>query len=209
MSQYAGIDILEIEGNGTSPREDSFSRGIRLVGPPTGKTLVDDQHGVSGALREFEWMGQGAADVAAFKAWLDARKGRAKPFWLDSCQEDLTVPVGVTQLSGTDVLNIVAVGYADNLFPGTGARRHVCITNRKTFVKIRRKVTSASNNLNGTEDLKLDSALSSTVAGPANWMVGFMRLCRMEDDVVSIEFTGRGYASAKFRAREIPKEAPL
>ena len=207
MNQYLGIDILEIEGDGGEPREDSFGRSFKLIGPITGKSISDDPVGVSAAIREYLWTGINATHVQALKDFVDARKGRARAFWMHTFEEDMKITAAA--LSGQSSIEVEAIGYAANLFPGSGARRHVAIINRVTGLTLLKKVIAAENLLNGNESLSFDSPLSQAISGSAQWRVSFLRLCRLEDDSISITFAGRGYASAKIRAREIPLEAPV
>jgi hypothetical protein len=207
VNQYLGIDLLEIPGDGQVPRDDAFGRAFTLVGPGTGKRIPDDPVGVSSAVREYQWVGIGAADVQALKDFVDARKGRAHAFWLHTFEEDLRI--ASLALSGQSFIEIEAIGYAANLFPASAGRRHIAIINRVTGVTLIRKITAAENLLNGLESLTLDSPLTQTISGSAQWRTSFLRLCRLEDDAVVFAFDGRAYTTAQIRAREVPLEAPL
>jgi hypothetical protein len=203
---YQGFDVLEIEGDGRLARADAHERGMVAVGSPSGRRDVDDTAGVSELVREFQWTGLQLADVTALKAFMDARRGRAVPVWVASLEHDLEL--AVDHASAQAFLDVVTCGYAALLFPYSGARRHLSIRTLPGGAPIYRKVTAASNNLNGSESLSLDATLGADFAR-ATTMVSFLRLCRLEEDSLSISWISRGYQSATLRFRELPHEASL
>jgi hypothetical protein len=203
---YLGYEVLEAEADGRLAREDSYEREIFIVGGGHGRTLLDDPQTAPELVRTYHWTCQSLADIAELKAFLDARLGRLVPFWLPSLEHDLTL--AVDRDAAHTFLDVVTIGYAANLFPDTGARRHLSIRKVSDGTAIYRKVTSASNNLNGSESLHLDTSLGQAVT-VAQWQVGFLRLCRLEDDVNAINYEARSYATCRLRVRELPHEAPL
>lgn len=202
---YQGFDVLEAQADGRLARIDAHEREMALMGPATGRIAIDDVQGVSELVREYAWTCLGPADVATLKAFIDARRGRAVPFWLPSMERDLELNGDFT--AGHGFIDIETVGYTAQLFPWSGARRHLYLS-APGVTPIARKVTSAVNNLNGTESLYLDSPLGASFP-KATTVVSFLRLCRKEDDGVSISWTSRGYQTATLSFRELPLEAPL
>lgn len=206
MTQYLGYDVLEAVADGRVSRVDSYERGMVSVGSPFGRLDVDDTEGVSEVVRAYAWTCIGLSEVAVLKAFVDARRGRQIPFWLPSLEHDLQL--NGDHNSGHTFLDVVAVGYTEELWPYSGARRHLCIRNMLSGAVVYRKVTSSVNNLNGTESLYLDSPLGVDVP-VAGWQVSFLRLCRMDEDGIDLSFDARDYAAATLRFRELPHEAPL
>jgi len=206
MTQYQGLDVLEIDADGSFARLDDHARGIEGIGADTGRREVDDVAGETGLVREYAWTGLGLADVAELKAFMDARRGRAIPFWLPSTLEDLTL--NGDHLAAHLFIDIPTIGYASNLFPYTGARRHLFFRPIAGGASVYRKVINAMNNLIGTESLFLEAALGVDMP-KSGWIVGFLRCCRLEDDELSINWRSRGYQTARIRVRELPLEAPL
>jgi hypothetical protein len=204
VNQYLGIDVLERDPDGRIPRSDSFFREIARVGPVFGRIAVDDHQGVSAAIREFQWVMTNDQDVADFKAFVDLRAGRAIPFWLPSVEADLTLAANAS--SSDTTIKIVSVGYSLDFIPDTDARAHLCFRSGATLSYM--KVLSAVNNLDGTETLTLNGAIGYNMT-PSTWMVSFMRYCRLEDDVLAIQFEGRDYATVRVRTRELPHEVAL
>lgn len=206
MATHQGLDVLEIDGDGRFERADAHDRAIVVLDAGHGRKDADDIEGVSGVHRDYLWTGLGLSDVAALKAFIDARKGRAVPFWLATLEHDVTL--NGDHNAAHAFIDIVSIGYTENLFPYSGARRHLFFRSLATGAAFYRKVTSSVNNLNGTESLYLDSALGVSVP-VADYMVGFLRLCRLEEDEVTISWSARSHQAARIRLHELPLEAPL
>lgn len=210
MNQYAGYDVLELPTEGSSGQEDQPERRFYLTDAGTGKRVADDPEAASSGILSYTWVCTSLSEIAELKAFLDARRGRAIPFWLPSFRHQLTL--NGDHNPGHTFIDVKAYGYAVHMWPDTGARRHLFFRSR-TAVVFYRKATSAVNNQNGTESIYLNAPLGQDVT-VADWMVGFLRLCRLEDDLTRIEHQKGGagterYARADLRLREIPKEAPL
>lgn len=203
---YQGFEVLEAQADGRLARVDAHERAMALIGAPTGRVEMDDVEGVSELIRDYTWTCLGPADVSALKAFVDARRGRAIPVWLPTMERDLELNGDFT--AGHGFIDVETIGYTAHLFPWSGARRHLCLRAGPGGTPIYRKVTSAVNNLNGTESLYLDSALGASFPKDVT-VVSFLRLCRMDDDAISISWVSRGYQTATLRFRELPLEAPL
>jgi len=206
METHLGLDVLEIDADGRFVRLDDHDRAAVVLSSGHGRKDTDDVSGETGLVREYAWTGLGLADVAALKAFVDARKGRAVPFWLPSLEHDLTL--NGDHNSAHLFIDIVTIGYTENVYPYSGARRHLFFRPLLGGTAFYRKVTSAVNNLNGTETLYVDAALGVSVP-VASWMVGFLRFCRLEEDEVEITWQARSYQTARIRIRELPFESPL
>jgi len=210
MVQYLGFDVLELPTDGGSGQEDQPERRFYLIDPGTGKRVADDPEAVSSGVLSYAWICTTLAELADLRAFLDARRGRAVPFWLPTFKHHFTLN---TDHAGANTSLVVKFfGYASNMWPGTGARRHILFRSKAGTV-FYRKALSAVNNGDGTESVVLDAALGQTVT-VADWIVGFLRLSRLEEDLTRIEHARGGasvdrYARATLRVRELPKEAPL
>jgi hypothetical protein len=199
---HEGIIIASVAPDGapTVPLAQGFR--FSVLNPLTGMVSVSVQDSSPADRREVEWLGLDFAEVASFRAFLAARQGRLKPFWMPTYQDDLVLNTGTS--SGEGTLEIKYCGYSVNLFPGGGARRHLWLMNPATGLGQAVKVLLASDMLNGTEALSLVDPLAQTVN--TKWRVMFLRLLRLDDDQVNLEWIGRGIARARFTVRELPLE---
>ena len=208
---YQGYDVLELPTDGSTGQEDQPERRFYLTDAATGKRVVDDPEAVSSGVLTYSWVCTTLAEIADLKTFLDARRGRAIPFWLPTFKHHLTL--NGDHNSAHAFIDVKTFGYAANMWPSTGARRHLLFRSR-AGVLFYRKATSAVNNQNGTESVYLDATLGQSVT-VADWMVGFLRLCRLDEDLTKLEHLRGGagggdrYMRALLRIRELPKEAPL
>jgi hypothetical protein len=204
MITYHGFDLLEDEPNGRDPRDNSLELDIRSLDPQTGLRFSESSWPASPTVFPFSWFCQSRAEVAAFLAFVDARVGRLVPVWIPSREMALTPSVDP---GFVDTLRINDIGYTDFAFPAGGARRHIWIWSPKLFsAKRYRKIVFAEKNMDGTETITLDSPLY--VNATTDWLYGFLRLCRLEEDVPVIEWHSPRVAEVTLMLRELPQEAP-
>jgi hypothetical protein len=202
---HEGITIASVVPDGAPvvPLAQGFR--FSVLNPLTGLVSISVQDSVPADRREVEWLGLDFGEVDSFRTFLKARQGRLKPFWMPTYQDDLLLSTGTS--SGEGTLLIKYCGYSVNLFPGSGARRHLWLMNPATGATMAVKVEVASDMVDGTEALSLVSVVPQTVT--TKWRVMFLRLLRLDDDQVNIEWIGRGIARARFTVRELPLEMPL
>lgn len=124
------------------------------------------------------------AQVDAFRTFLAAVRGRWKPVWLPSYQEDFVLVEPIA----TDDLEIVIQhkGYAEYVWPTGAGRRYLAfiLPDGQFYV---RYVEAAVDNGDGTETLTLDSELGGAFAIPqSRGMVSYLWYCRLDADNVLI-----------------------
>jgi hypothetical protein len=137
---------------------------------------------VASVNRTHRWLLVGRAAIAAFRAWLAARAGKLKPFWLPSFQSDLAVvaPVGDTDA----FLTLENRGYAEGPVAAVG-RRDLMITT-VSGARFYRRVTAASEIDAAREMVALDNGLGTTLQPNDFRQISFMRLVRLDTDKVEI-----------------------
>lgn len=200
MTAYLGLDVLEVSPNMNEIPERSFRRSLAVLDPGLGARGIAARDAAPKVARTFPWTCKDRAEIADLKAFLDARKGQAIPFWLPSRRRDLLLsqPVGATD---TGIL-IQAMGYTRLLFPAK-ARRHLAFLVGSTWVL--RAVAAASEGAT-TETLTLSS--TPGVALPLGTLISQLLLCRLAADEVEIVYITDSVAEARIPYVEIPQEAP-
>lgn len=201
---YLGFDVLEVEPNWRDGREDGYKREWFRLDPGVGKVQVDDQAGLAITEQDFSWFMGDRAAIAAFKAFLAARKGAAVPFWFPTWRKDLQLYADA--LSGATTVNIVSIGFTKYVFPNP-ARRFVAII-LQDGTKLYRRITDSTDPGNGLyETITIDSAPG--VALPAaTTMLCYLPLCRLAEDKVSVTWQSATAAEADLSFVEIPEEVP-
>lgn len=203
MATYLSTDVLDqTTPNMRDAIRQAFSRAGDLVGGETGRKVFDDFIGHAVPVRSFSWLAAGRTEVAALQAFLDARKGRVVPFWTPTyCAE---VPLYENKLAAASSLRVPFFGYTRFLFPQTWRRYLAIVPPGGAFLI--RKVSSATDNGDGTETLTLTTPLGVDV--PKEWLVSFLTFCRLDSDRTKIKWHAAFTAEAEIDFREIPGEAP-
>jgi hypothetical protein len=207
MSTYQGYDVLELNYNRLGAFQETQHRKCVLRDSKTGKRDSDEQSPTPAPVRPFTWTALGGSEIAAMLAFLDARKGRAVPFWLPSYQWDLSLAQDVIQ--NQTIVTIHWVRYVQQMWGTTGARRHIAVWTlgfpEMDFYRISDAVDPGDYL---TETLTLDPPAIRDYP-VAQRILSFNKLCRLDEDEVEVSYPRVGVAEATIRVRELPLEAPL
>jgi hypothetical protein len=207
MSTYRGFDVLEIDYNRLGSIEERLHRDFVLLDPRTGKRYADEVAPSPAAVRPFTWSAFGREEMAEMRDFLEARKGRAVPFWLPSYQWDLSLAEDL--LTDAAVASVEWIRYTQQYFGTTGARRHLALwTHGVPGSMAYYRVSDADDPATGeTESLDLDPVAVRDYDA-ATTVISFLKLCRLDPDLVSISYPDTTHAEATILVREIPLEAP-
>jgi len=205
---YLGFDVLELNYNRVGPVEERVQRRFVLLDPKTGTRRSDEQSESPAAVRPFTWTAIGRSEITAMRTFLDTRVGRAVPFWFPSLQWDLSLVEDILKDEATATIRWVR--YAQQMYGTTGARRHVALwTLGKGSVMDCYRIAGADDPGDyETESLTLDPVALRAYSKETT-VVSFLKLCRLEDDVIEISYPSGRVADALIRVRELPLEAPL
>lgn len=200
MPTYLGIDVYDTPQESRG-RTDEITRRFPILGDSN--RYADSYEAAPRLVRRKRIHLVGEAEVAAFRVFLDARKGQAVPFWMPGYTHDLVLAVDAASfLAYIDVYN---VGYTTRMFPPGGGRRHLMIRNVVNNQVVYRRIISSVDN-GATERITFDQNVG--INGSSLLIVTFLRYCRLADDSARIVWVSRGYAYCDLRVTEIPNEAP-
>lgn len=204
---YLGYDVLELNYNRRGPIEETLDHDFILLDARTGKRYADDHAESPAASRPFIWTADDRAESATMRAFLAARKGRAIPFWFPSYQWDLALVEDCLTAAAT--LTIEWVRYTQQMFGTTGARRHVALwTHGVPGSMDYYRIDDADDpGTEVTETLTLDPAAVRDYDAETT-VISFLKLCRLESDLVTIRYPDGVHAEAEIVVRELPNEAP-
>lgn len=203
---YLGFDILALDYNRTGPFEETSRRKFVLAGG-IGKRWADEQSAAPAPGRPFTWTAFGRQEIWELLAFVDARKGRAVPFWMPSLQPDLSLSADFSP--GASLATIRWIRYAQQMFGTTGARRHLALWTLGNPIFDCCRVVAASDPGDGiTEGLTLDPPAARDYLVPVT-VISFLKLCRLDADQVQVSYPTPGVAEAVIQVRELPMEAPL
>lgn len=146
--------------------------------------------------RVYELWLDSRAVVSDLIDWFHARRGRLKPFWMPTFQQDFDIVSGL----GTASLTVKSSGYTTYMTDSSRRQLAFCEPNGTIT---HREVTSVVNNGNGTETLTLDG---TAPAGTSK--VSFLLYGRLESDTLRIEWDNSVTAQCTISFIELPNEVP-
>ena len=203
---YLGYDTLEINYNRLGAFQERHRRKFVLLDSKTGSRTADEQAPAPAPIRPFTWTALGDVEIAAMRAFLHARMGRAVPFWLPSFQWDLSLAQDVVQNQA--IVTIHWVRYVQQMWGTTGARRHIAVWTlgfpEMDFYRVSDAVDPGDYL---TETLTLDPPAIRNYP-VAQRILSFLKLCRLDQDLVEVSYPRVGAAEATIRVRELPTAAP-
>jgi hypothetical protein len=204
---YLGHDVLELNYNRVGAFEERLHRKFVLLSSKTGKRVADEQSQVAAPSRPFTWTAIGRDEITAMRTFIDARQGRAVPFWLPSFQWDLALAEDVSPNQSS--VTIWWVRYRQQMWGSTAARRHLALWSLGDGTMDYCQIISAADPANNlTETLTLDP-VAVRAYSRAKTVLSFLKFCRLEDDRIEISYPSPQVAEATIQVRELPLEAPL
>lgn len=199
MTTYQGYEVLQgvLTPDAGQAAKHTTASSLSIVASTVGTRRVHDRRGFPVLTRSLTLIASGVEQVQALRAFIKARKGRVVPFWLPG--DTHAMVLALPALQGALALTVKSTGYAA-MFAASNARRHLVLGNQ--FIK----ATSVVSNGNGTDTVYLASQLQAPMEAGAG--VGFLTLCRLAGDEVSLAFDHPTVATAAFEVVELPKETP-
>jgi len=180
-------------------RETRWARKLFRLDPGPGAIHQRDRAGVAiPSHNGFPWHLDGRADISAFRAWLQARRGQLGAFWVPTWRRDLVL-ASVLGAAGT-TLEIQSCGYTDHVFSSL-ARRHLALRVGSTLYL--RRVLSAAD-AGATEDLELDLPLG--VEAGLDTLVSYLTLARLASDAVELAWHTSEFVTAVADLVEVPDD---
>jgi hypothetical protein len=207
MSTYLGYDVLELNYNRIGSFQDMSHRKFVLLDSKTGRRTTDEQSPAPEGNRPFTWTAFGDVEIAAMRTFLEARKGRAVPFWFPSFQWDLSLAQDV--IATQAIITIDWIRYTQQMWGTTGARRHIAVWTLRNPAMDYYQITNANDPGDGlTETLTLSPAAIRDYPA-ATRVISFLKFARLDQDLVEISYPAVGIAQATIRVRDLPLEAAL
>jgi hypothetical protein len=210
MADYLGFPVLDVtvedRGDGTAER---YEQKRFELNTQTGTRTIDAP-GLPAGVREFLWTCFSRVEVEVLRVFIDGRRGRAVPFWLQLPE----VAMRLLSSTGSPTLQIDYINFA-LAFAAAGGRAHLAIeSDAPPFgVYSYRKVVSVTAGFpaDAIEIVGLDSGPPGGGVwgeGARSNRIHVLRLCRLDTDEARIEWEGGAFARCRLPIHELPNETP-
>lgn len=204
LTQFKGFDVLEVAPNWVDGLNRTYKRSIVVMDSLTGTITVDDKGGTPIVSHDMPWWVDTHTGATILRAFLVARLGMFKPFWVPTFDQDLVL--STDGISGNSVLTIQAINYTRFFFPDL-SRRYLALLDRTGGANRYVTVTGSTDNGDGTESLTLSAALTADVPVDTT-MISFLTFSRLQNDKNSIVWSSTEFAEATISIQEVPREIP-
>jgi hypothetical protein len=203
---YQGLPVLDWEPDAISPSSGLEFRSAKTRWDNTAGRVADDNPYEPGprTRRTFRFVLDGRSEIADMVTFLLTQvQGRRLPFWVPNWMPDMLL--ATARVAADDDLYIAPIGYVRS-FAGQGrGHAHLAITPRAAGGGIRyREITHATEELDGTERLRLDAALGEDLA--VTDPVSFLLLCRADADLVPLVWHTPELATLELPLIDLPWE---
>ena len=202
MTTYNSFELLDQVSPAFEGVDKTVNRSLLVLDSTTGKRVIFDRSGLASEVKSFKWCFYTRADFKVLETFLNARKGRLVPFWVPTYTNDLALSANIG--AADQALTIYKSYYTALLFAKPNKKHLAFITRSGTIYT--RAITSAVENVNGTETLTFSGSLGVTITPKE--MISYLQLCRLADDEVRIQWLNKNAGECTFNCIEIPQDIP-
>lgn len=181
-ADYRGYPVYIARSAWGENRAAQIGRNIHVFDNVVGKPGYTDKSGIHRARYPHQWVLANRQELADFRAWIAARRGRYAPFWTPSNLDDFKVTSNISSGATT----IVVANRKHALVAGEIGRRDIMIE-LHNGTRYYRRITDIAPS-GATETLTINAALGANVATSDIARVSYMRLMRLASDTVEIAY---------------------
>lgn len=200
-------EICIMQGNRVDDTGIMFKRDFTDLDFNTGISTLLNKQWYSNVTRDFVMFLDGSDDIIDFIKWVDRRKGRCIPFWVNSGQNEIQLVNDAA--TGDTVIRVVdsnleklyeksATGYANQIH---SLKSNVIFFNKNGTSTYTRILTVGNRYPDGSVDLNVEALTGELKTD--NVIIGsFLQHCRLDSDTVEIAFYDKDLASASLKFTE-------
>lgn len=195
---YRGAEVHLRRPNWIQNMGTGYSRKLQKLDYQTGPVFVDDLSGMPTTMRTHQYLLRDRAEIASFRGWLYARRGRWSGFWQPQWLADLaqTGPISAAAVTLRVKRLDIATRYGAN-----DGRRDIAIRRRSTGQWVFRRVDSVT--IDGADELLTLNASLGFAAATGDLFITWMAMSRLDADAVEIAWHSAGVAVTAFDMRSV------
>ncbi|MFA5409953.1 MAG: hypothetical protein WC343_14360, partial [Bacilli bacterium] len=179
--QYRSHDVLTDGNYVIGNMSERIMRPIAQIDNGQGPITVIATQDYTNFARSLGTSTTTKAALWAWRQWLHARRGRWKPFWLPTRNQDFVLAATITALTTDIEITGGAMFARHNVFP---CDFMMTLTNGNTYY---RRILTATTAPGGNTTMSIDSALGVEVAASAISQWCLMDLVRLNSDEITLE----------------------
>lgn len=195
LPTYATLDVMTDTMMIVGDYREKVIREVDTLDNGVSRPYQDPLQNFSVQGSTLSWAPKTREELWRIRAWLYARKGRQKSFWLPSKLKDLTPVFDIP--NGANGFAIENIGYS--LYYGV---KYICIK-LKTGEMYFNKILSGSLRTDGAEDVSLQTPVPVAMPRSNIEYICFMYQMRLDADVVEISHSVSG-ATISVPVVEVP-----
>lgn len=159
-------------------------RAVTPIGSPAGVFTVIGKSTFPRSTHTLELIFDSAELTATFMMWYTVQVGALIPFWVPSYQLDMELLGTIAAIDTT--FAIKHRGYTEHLYVHTERRAIAFLRANGTFLK--RDITGAVDNNDGTETITINAALGEDFVPSRATGICFLWYGRLNDDVARLQW---------------------
>lgn len=179
---YRGYSVLLDRRDWSVEVEAAYQRFTFSIDFATGRTALDDRADFAGVTRSHDYLIDGRAALATFRAFLAARSGRRVPLWLPSGHNDFLL---LGTAGDTDTSLVVENRRHVQLIDEQVGRRDVMVQ-LYDGTRFYRRIVGGTIDSDVQETILLDTTLGQTVAPSEVQQISYLALARLSSDAVEL-----------------------
>lgn len=199
---YRGFPVLDSKPNWNEDITQDYTRKLAVIDALTGPVTYDDESGLPVMVQSHKWSLVDRAEIAAFRQWLYARRGRLSAFWLPSWANDMVMTSDLVN-PGT-AFDIEWQGYTLQVGRDIG-RRDIRIELNSGAVFYRRIINAIETDAD-TERVTIDTALGINITPSDVRSISWMTLSRLEADAIEMQWWKHDYVDATAMTRSLTND---
>ena len=182
LTQFRGWQVFDFEPEWSEAPKLRYDRSLIEFSNGRGFPIVADEAARAFTMLEHQWVLSGRLEHVAFIRSLQYLRGRARPVWVPTYADDLTLAAPIA--SGASTITVSANGY----YATGGARddRRYIMIETDDGDRMFREITSVASAGNN-HTLGVSPAITKAVSVDQVVRISFLILCRLNHDGVSVE----------------------
>lgn len=182
---YRSFPVLEQVPVWAQDISADYARKVAVIDFGNGGMRYDDEAGIPTVVQSHQWTLDGKAQIAAFRAFLYARRGKYSGLWVPSFLPDLRPVGGIA--GGGATIDVEHCFYTLHLAMAKNRRDIRILLNDGTVYY--RRITAAQELSASVERLTVDTPAPSSIALSDINRISFMTLSRMDSDGVELQWS--------------------